>query len=369
MPAPVVQFDARPGRLDLAWGHPRPSLLPVGAWAAASAAASRRYGWEQLTYGHGQGPGPLLDWLAGHVGDAGPEQTFVTGGASHGLALITELLTGPGDAVLVDAPTYHLAFRILTGRGASLVPVPASDPAAVAATIHRLRSQGRRVPLLYLVPTFANPTGASLPPGARHGLVAVARREGVTLVEDDTYRELAYDGPAPAALWRLAGGDPVVRLGTFAKTVAPGLRLGWINAAPGRIGELTALGYVDSGGGVNHATALTMAEFGSSGAYAEHLAGVREQYRAQRDALAGAMGTAPPAGGWFLWLPVPAGLTGGELLVRAEEQGTSFVPGTRFHVGGGGEDRIRLSFSLLDPDELTEAAGRLKAALRAGPGG
>ena len=362
MPAPVIQFAPRPGLLDLGWGHPRPSLLPVDAWASASAAASRTYGWEQLAYGSGPGPGPLLEWLADHVGDASVAQTFVTGGASHGLALVTELLTRPGDVVLVDAPTYHLAFGILTGRGATLVPVPAADPDAVAATLDRLRAAGRRVPLFYLVPTFANPTGTSLT--ARAELIALARRHDVTLVEDDTYRELAYDGPAPPALWRLAAGEGVVRLGTFAKTVAPGLRLGWINAAPSLVRDLTGLGYVDSGGGVNHATALTMAVFAGSGAYPKHVTEIREQYRRQRDALVAALGVESPAGGWFLWLRLPEGVRAATLLPVAEAHGTSFVPGPRFYVDGrGGADRIRLSFSMLTPDELTEAAARLRSSV------
>jgi 2-aminoadipate transaminase len=352
---PVEQFVSRPGILDLSWGHPRPSLLPVEAWALASASASRTYGWRQLTYGSGAGPAPLLEWLTAHTGDATEAQTFVTGGASHGLALVTELLTGPGDVVLVEAPTYHLAFRILTARGATLVPV---TPPTVAGTLARLRAEGRRVPLMYLVPTFANPTGASLGDAGRRELVETAVREGLTLVEDDTYRELWYDDPAPPALWRLSGGENVIRLGTFAKTVAPGLRLGWINAAPPYVRQLTSLGYVDSGGGVNHATALTMAAFAASGAYDAHLAAIRRAYRRQRDALAGALGVAAPAGGWFLWLATEAAL-----LPAAEAHGTSFVPGTRFYCdGSGGHDRIRLSFSMLSPAELTEAAARLTAA-------
>ncbi|HEX5198338.1 MAG TPA: PLP-dependent aminotransferase family protein [Actinoplanes sp.] len=367
----MIQFEHRPGILDLGWGHPRPGLLPVQEWAAAGAVAAREFGWRQLTYGSAAGPAPLVEWLSARLRTAAG-RTFVTGGASHGLALVASLLAGRDDVILVDSPTYHLAFRILADTGARLMRAPAdaagADPDALTRMLATLRAEGRRVPLLYLVPTFANPTGRSLPLDRRRALVALAQRSGLTLLEDDTYRELGYDGPAPPSLWDLAGGDGVVRLGTFAKTVAPGLRLGWVNAAPPLIARLTALGYVDSGGGVNHAVATTMSCFVASGAYDRHVAVIRAEYRAQRDALVAALRphlpVTAPGGGWFLWVALPPGLTATRLLAGAEQRGTSFVPGPRFYVdGAGGADRIRLSFSHLAPADLTEAAARLGAAL------
>lgn len=363
MTDPVIQFEDRPGLLDLGWGHPRPALLPVREWRRASAEALLAYGEKALTYGRERGPGPLVDWLCTRLADTGPEQTFVTAGASHALDLTCAALTRPGDVVLVDSPTYHLAFRVLTDRGLRLAAVPADDPAAVARRLAELRAAGRRVPLFYLVPTFGNPTGRSLPPDRRRELLALAAAHDLTLVEDDTYRELSYDGPAPASLW--SRGPGVVRLGSFAKTVAPGLRLGWINAAPPVVEQLTRLGYVHSGGGVNHATALAMAVFGQSGAYAAHVSAVRERYREQRDALAGALGTPAPAGGWFIWLPLPAGVHAERLLPVAEAYGTSFVPGTRFYADapGDGAGFVRLSFSHLGVEDLVEAANRLTRAV------
>ncbi|WP_433364188.1 PLP-dependent aminotransferase family protein [Actinoplanes sp. CA-142083] len=364
----MIQFEHRPGLLDLGWGHPRPGLLPVEEWATATAAAAREFGWRQLTYGYPTGPAPLLEWLSARLGtEAG--QLFVTGGASHGMALVASLLAGPDDVILVDSPTYHLAFRILADTGARLVRAPADadgvDPDALAGMLAALRAPGK---LLYLVPTFANPTGRSLPLDRRRALVALAQRSGLTLLEDDNYRELSYDGEAPPSLWDLSGGEGVVRVGTFSKTVAPGLRLGWVNAAPTLIARLTELGYVESGGGVNHAVATTMSCFGASGAYDRHVAAVRAEYREQRDALVAAvrphLPVAAPAGGWFLWVTLPPGLGATRLLAAAERHGTSFVPGPRFYLDGpGGEDRIRLSFSHLAASDLTEAATRLGAAL------
>jgi 2-aminoadipate transaminase len=355
----VVQFEHRPGILDLGWGHPRPDLLPLDEWARAGAESIATYGWQALTYGHAPGPAPLIDWLCSHVGDATAEQTFVTAGASHGLALLTQVLTEPGDVVLVDSPTYHLAFKIFEDHGVRLVPAPTDEHGLLPAETAALASSLDAV-FLYLVPTFGNPTGRSLPPDRRRELVC----QGLTIIEDDTYRELYYGDAPPPALWRLAEEEGVIRLGSFAKTVAPGLRLGWINASPFLIDRLSRLGYVHSGGGVNHSVAMTMATFGTSGAYGRHVASLRSVYREQRDALASALDVTPPEGGWFVWLPLPAGVDADELLPVAERHGTSFVPGTAFYTEGcGGSDHVRLSFSHLAPAELTEAAGYLMSSI------
>ncbi|GAA0576436.1 PLP-dependent aminotransferase family protein [Paractinoplanes ferrugineus] len=363
----MIQFEERPGILDLGWGHPRPALLPTAGWPVAAAGALAAFGWRALTYGYAAGPPPLTEWLAPRLG-CPASSLFVTAGASHALALLTALLAEPGDVVLVDSPTYHLAFPMLTDARVELIRAPADDdgidPGRLATRLRAIRASGRRVAFLYLVPTFANPTGRSLPPDRRRALAEL----DLMIVEDDTYRELVYDGTAPPPLWN---GANVIRIGSFAKTVAPGLRLGWINGTPELVGRLSRLGYVHSGGGLNHTTALTMATFGTSGAYDTHLATVRSAYRDQRDALVA--GLRPyteidsPAGGWFLWVTLPPPWTAATLLVAAEARGVSFVPGPRFHLhGAGGEDRIRLSFSMLPTPELTEAATRLGTALTGG---
>jgi 2-aminoadipate transaminase len=361
---PIIQFTDRPGILDLGCGHPDPALLPVEPWLAAASAAARDYGWRALTYGSVAGPGPLIDWLSDHLDTS---SFFITAGASHALALVTDLLAVPGDTVLVDAPAYHFALRILRDRGVRLVAAPADLEAAIAD----LRAAGHRVPMLYLVPTFGNPTGRSIPGDRRQHLVDVARRTGVTLIEDDTYRELAYDGAAPGSLWDLSGGDgSVVRVGSFSKTVAPGLRLGWINGPAAVVARLMDLGYVDSGGGVNHANALTMASFCASGAFERHVSWLRESYRARRDTLLAALRPAfdveAPSGGWFVWLRLPGGVTASKLLPVAERHGVSFVPGPSFYPDGtSGDEYVRLAFSFLPGPDLTEAAGRLVAAIAA----
>lgn len=380
-PPRTIQYLQRPGIIDLGWGHPPPSALPVRDWLDCQNEALRRFSWQALTYGYAAGPRPLVEWLCAHLGavDARAPATgevFVTAGASQALELVSALLARPGDAVLVDSPTYHLALRIFADHGVELVAAPADDagidPAATGALLRELRAEGRRVPLLYLVPTFANPTGRSLPPARRLALVEVAREAGTVIVEDDAYRELGYDGdaPAPPSLWSLAAGRGVIRVGSVAKTVGPGLRLGWVTAGEGLVSRLTGRGFVNSGGGLNHTTALALAVMGSSGRYVAHVRAVREVYRRQRDALVEALqaevpevSVVAPSGGWFLWLRLPAGVAATELLARAERHGVSFLPGHLFYAGPAADDHARLSFSMYEPAQLAQAARRLGAAL------
>ncbi|HEY7176270.1 MAG TPA: PLP-dependent aminotransferase family protein [Micromonosporaceae bacterium] len=384
---PIIQFEDRPGILDLSWGHPAPGLLPVEEWLDAVREATATYGFQTLAYGADPGPGPLREWIASRLSEVDaasePTEIFVTGGASHALSLTTTVLAEPGDVAIVDSPTYHLAFPTLRDHGVELVGAPTDDDGidvdALNVLIDALRRQGRRVPMLYLVPTFGNPTGRSLPDDRRRALVDLALRSGMTIVEDDTYRELVYDGVAPTSLWGIAGTamgrahsstmEPVIRLGSFAKSVAAGLRLGWIQASPAFVARVASLGYVHSGGGVNHAAAVAMATFGLSNAYSRHLSMIREQYALRRDALVNALSVGlndvpAPAGGWFVWLRLPSGVRANLLVAVAERQGVSFLPGTEFYVDGRGDDRVRLSFSMLAPDELTEAGNRLVSAIR-----
>jgi len=377
---PIAQYVPDDAVLNLGWGYPNPALLPLPEWAAATGAALTRYGGLALAYGHNPGPGPLTDWLAerlGRIDGRAPAaaELFVTAGASHALDLTCTVLARPGDVVLVDSPTYHLALRVIADHRVEVVAAPADaagiDPAGTAALLDRLRSQGRRVPLLYLVPTFGNPTGRSLPADRRAALVELAARTGLTVVEDDTYRELAFPpATAPPSLWSQAEPGAVVRIGSFAKSVAPGLRLGFLTGAPELTGTLAGRGVIDSGGGVNHTTALAMATFGGSGGYDRHLARVLAEYRAGRDALAGAVRESLPAvrferpdGGWFLWLELPGWAPADRLAEAAHRHGVGFLAGARCYVTGEGTHRARLSYSHYEPAQLVEAATRLSAAL------
>ena len=373
---PDLQLYERPGIIELKWGHPAFGLLPADEVRQAAQVALERDGTLALAYGAEQGPRRLIEQLCARLerleGAApDPEQVMITGGVSQALDLLCTLLTQPGDVVLVESPTYYLALRVLRDHGVELVPVPADDEGlrveALEEVLASLRREGRRARLLYLVPTFNNPTGHTLGIERRQALVALAGREGLTVLEDDVYRELWYEVPPPPPLYSLVPAGPVVRLGSFSKVLAPGLRLGWMLASPEIVRRCTGSGVLDRGGGVNHFSAHVVAALMELGLLDRQAERLRAAYRERRDALLAGLGKylpegcrwARPGGGFFVWLRLPPGVDSEVFLPVAEAAGVSYVPGARFYTGGGGEEYCRLAFTLVSLEELEEGARRL----------
>ena len=382
---PTLQMVLRPGIIDLGWGHPDPALMPIEAVREATGAALTRFGPDALAYGAGQGPGPLIEWLRERIGRTegrtpAPDELLITGGNSQAFDQVCGRCAQPGDTVLVEAPTYHLAVKILRDHPLHLVSVPLDDDGldvdALATTIARLKGEGRRPRFLYTIPTYHNPTGTCLSTERRRALVALAIAEDFLIVEDDVYRELAYDGPAPPSLWSLAPIGRVLRLGSFAKSLAPGLRLGWATGDPALIARMVQGGLLDSGGGINHFGAMTVATLCGVGAYDAQIARLRAAYREKRDALHAALSEflpegctwMRPGGGFFIWLRLPPGRSAETVLAAAEERGMAFAPGSRFAPADGAApsgETLRLAFSYYSPEQLHEAARLLGAALDA----
>lgn len=378
---PEIQLRLRPGIIELGWGHLDPNLLPVDIVAGAASRALSDHGAEALAYGAEQGPGRLIDQVRARLerleGVAPPaEQVMITGGVSQALAMLCTLLSRPGDVVLVEAPTYHLALRIFQDHGLRLVSVPGDARGmhveTAGALLQMLRAHGEQVAFLYLTPSFSNPTGAILAPERRQALAELAAREGLTVIEDDAYGELWYETPPPPPLYHLAPGGPIIRLGTFSKLLAPGLRLGWMLAAPDLVRRCCRSGMLDSGGGVNHFTATILATLLEQGRLDPHVAHLRDGLRARRDALLAALALHLPAGctwspvlgGYFVWVRLPAPLDTLAMLPFAETAGVAYLPGRPFYADSGGHNYLRLSFSLLAPAELQEGARRLGAVAR-----
>lgn len=379
---PNRQMSLRPGILELKWGQPDLDLLPVAQIRQAAVQAIETFGADALAYGSPQGAGVLVRWLVERIGQAEArapkfDELMLTGGISIALDQICTLCTRPGDVVLAESPAYHLALNILRDHPLDLIPAPTDDQGlrvdALGEIISRLRREGRPPRLLYTIPTFNNPTGVSLPDERRRALVDLAATEGLLIVEDDVYRELQYDGPTPPSLWELAPTGVVARMGSFAKSLAPGIRLGWLTADATLVQRFVEGGVLDSGGSLNHFTSLVVAQFCLSGEYDALLERFRTAYSVRRDALLSGLeqhmpdgcSWTHPDGGYFVWLRLPKSVDAQMLLPRAEMMGVSFVPGAHFYLGGGGHNALRLAFCLYAPDDLAEATRRLGATLNA----
>ncbi len=382
MTATVTQFQAVPGVIDLAWGHPDPDLLPVAELRAAADRAIDRYGPDLLAYGNAAGPSPLIDFICSRLQQTdarAPSQAevVVTAGASQGLDLVATLLLAPGDTVLLDVPTYHLAVSILRDHPVQLAAVRSDaggiDLKDLARVMARLRGRDHRPRLLYTIATFHNPTGRNLADERRAQLLAFAAEHELLIVEDDTYRELSYDGPSPPSLWAMDESDRVIRLGSFAKSIAPGLRVGYVTAEAGVVDRMVTGGLLDSGGGISHLGALVVAEYAAAGDYARQVERFKAAYRDQRDRLLAslaehlpdAVSWSKPAGGYFVWLELGEGLSAEQLLPVAQAARTSFLPAGAFFLDRKRSPQaLRLAFSMHPPPRLEEAAVRLASAVK-----
>lgn len=377
-----MEFMERAGVTELAWGHPDPRFLPVKALRAAADRALRRYGPDALGYGRPAGPPPLIEMVRSRLAEVdarspAADEVVITAGSSHGLDQIATLLMDPGDVALVEAPTYHLAIKLLRDHPVQLVSVGSDGRGlridALAEAIRRVRTDGSRPRILYTVPTFNNPTGLSLSGPRRRDLVALAESESVLIVEDDAYRELTYDGPPPPSLWSIGRPGTVIRLGTFSKSVAPGLRVGFMTADAPTISRFADGGLLDSGGGIGHFSGLVVSEYFQAGDYVRDVERLRAAYRKRRDRMLDALerhmpkGTrwTRPAGGYFIWVTLPPGHDTRELQPVALEHGIGFAHGRMFFGDArGGAESLRLAFSRYSPATLERAIRRLAASVK-----
>lgn len=379
------QAIMRPGIIELRWGDPDPALIPVTAIRDAAGWVMDTVGAASLNYGLNEGPMALRAALAQRIAaledvPVDVSQVAVTNGISPSVQLLFAHLVRPGDVVFMEDPGFSLAIRMARDTGLDLVPVPLDgaglDVDALAEAARRVRAGGRRPRLVYTVATFHNPTGVCLAADRRRRLVELAVEQDFVVVEDDAYRELSYDGPPPTSLWRLAAdvdgaAEHVIRLGSFSKTLSPGLRCGWLMSGPRRVLEFTERGVLDSAGCMSQFGACVCARLVLEGVYDANVEHLRAHYALRRDALVASLrehlpegcGFFRPNGGLFLLVTLPDGLAAGDLVAAGEANGVGFMEGTRFSLAG--VDRgIRLGFSMYAPEELREGAARLGRTVR-----
>jgi DNA-binding transcriptional MocR family regulator len=349
--------------ISLARGVPAPECIPVEELADCARAALEHDGATVLTYGPAGGYQPLRQWIAERHGvDAA--RVLVTNGSLQGLVFLAERLRG--ERVLVEAPTYDRPLKILAARGIEVQPVAMDDEGLeLDALEHALRS-GRKPALLYTIPTFQNPSGRTLAADRRRRLVELAHAHDLTVLEDDPYGLVRFEGEAPPTLFELDGGDRVIYSSSFSKTIAPGLRVGYLVLPEALAHELEALAVSTYITPVLLGQA-TVFEFLRRGKLEPNLERVRPLLAARRDAMLEALRVAlpdaswsRPEGGYFIWLELPAHVDAGALLARAEAAGVTFVKGTDF---GGPPNSARLAFSFVTPDEIHEGVRRLAASV------
>ena len=362
----LFPLAARPGMVSFANGHPSPDACDIDGLAKAAARAAREP--EALRYGPSVGDTDLRVLLAGRSGSA-TDAVVVTTGSQQGIDLACRTLADPGRAVAVPRAVYPAVLGVLAANGLGATPVAEDadgiDPDALMRTLERDRPRA-----LYLTPTYGNPTGAVMPPDRRVAILDACAAAGCAVIEDDPYRDLWLDAPAPPAMGADPRGAVVVTLYSASKTLAPGLRIGWmVVPAPLRatVAGLKQATDLQSSGLAQRTVLHYLADDGA-GAWME---GVRGLYRARRAALleglaAEGVAAERPAGGMFVWARLPEEVDAEAAFERAVARGVLYAPGRAFAVGEDPalERHLRLCFATGGEAVMREGAARLGAALR-----
>jgi DNA-binding transcriptional MocR family regulator len=376
----LLKLLDQPDIISFAGGIPDPSLFPT---KPASQATSEILGdparaGQAMQYSVSEGYAPLRQWIAAHMGRLGvactADHILITNGSQQGLDFLAKLLISPGDTALVTAPTYLGALQAfnpyeprydrLNTDGGNVTP------AEYAA---RAGANGGRVKFAYVVPDFANPTGETMTIAARQALLDLAGELGIAIIEDTAYEALRFEGETVTPILALdiareghIDKTRTVYCGTFSKTIAPAYRVGWICAAAPIISKLVL---VKQAADLHSSTINQMVMHAlASGHYDAQVEAARVLYRGRRDALLAALQRempdgvtwTKPEGGLFVWVTLPEGVDGADLLARAiAEERVAFVPGAAFFATDAKKNTIRLNFSSPNEAQITEGIKRL----------
>ncbi len=370
--------DDRPV-ISFAGGLPDVPSLPSEELLRATRNVLERERREALQYGGTFGAQPLREAIAERSSGIEaipltPEHVIVTSGAAHGIGIACEALLDPGDTALVESPTFPGSLRTIHSFGAEVEAIPMDDEGLrvdlVEETLKRLADEGRRAKLLYTIPTHQNPAGSTLPLARREKLLELAREHRMMLLEDDAYGELWFgDKPPPPSLFALSGGELAIRVLTFSKIIATGLRLGWNLAPPTLITRMAALRY-DMGS--SPYLGRTVAEMIRNGDLDRHVERLRGIYRRKLERVCAAIeehcgdyvSYKLPEGGFFLWLGLRPGLSALEVQRVANEKGVMIGAGPHFFADSNVTQHLRVAFSYTPVEEIEEGVHRLGEALR-----
>lgn len=370
----MLRMTQMPGLCSLAISDPALEGFPMRDWQRASEEALSTGGPQMLGYATAQGDIELRAALAHHLHDrgitVGPDEIMITNGVSQGMALTAEILARPGDTVLVEQPSYLGLLNCLHARGIEPIGIPLDDDGMqIDALEHAIRVH--RPAFIYTIPTFQNPSGVCLSPERRRMLLEIAARTGVVVVEDDIYGRLSYEGAPPPALKADDHHSNVIHLGSFSKSLMPGLRMGFMVASTSFLRQAVVARQA-SDLCSSLLTQRALALFVHHGWHNAHIRRSLPRYRERRDALLRAMEQHFPAGvfwtrprgGFSCWVALPFGTSVTELYLTAIERGIAFAPGDVFCATPSSRPHLRLSFSTQAPAQLTDAIATLGDLLR-----
>jgi 2-aminoadipate transaminase len=371
----TILAGSPPGVLSMTGGFPNAATFPSDEVGEIAARLVRDDAAVAMQYTPVAGIASVREYLLDRQEQLqgrrpGRDELIVTSGGMECIALMCQALIDPGDAVVVEAPSYLGALMAFGGAEADVVAVDTDDDGLRVDVLADRLAAGLRPKFVYTIPEYQNPTGRTLPLDRRRALVELCRGHGVLIFEDIAYRELSFDGTSLPTLWSLAP-DVVLQAGTFSKSFFPGVRLGWAVGPADVVAQLAAAKQnTDQCAGALGQRLVE--EYGRAGGFERHLPAARALYAAHWAALSTALtrhmpedvAWTDPTGGFLTWLTLPEEIDTLALRPAAVAAGVAYVPGPPFHVGDRGRNTLRLSFSHLTEGELETAVERLASVVR-----
>lgn len=366
------------GLISFNYGDPDAGSLPLNEMAEAAEHLAENRRVDALGYQDPIRGDELNEALAEKLKrdqeiDATASQVLVTSGAAAGLSLLCDMVLDPGDIVLADGPAWMGATNMFRLSGAETINIEIDDdgldPALVRSKLDELESQGKKPKFLYTIPTFQNPAGVETSLERRKGLAQLADERGLLIVEDDAYFDLRFSGEKKPTIYSLAKGQNVLFFGTLSKTIAAGLRIGYM-VGPEEVVATMMRGRVDS---LRNSYSAALADwYLRTGKLESHMLELREIYAKrcqhmlaalEREMPEGSSWT-KPNGGFFLWVTLPDGIDAGDMLQKAVDAGVQYIPGAGFYSDGRGKQNLRLSYSALNEEQIDTGIARLAAVTR-----
>ena len=365
----ILKVTEKPGIISFAGGLPSPKTFPIDAFAAACAFLLKTDGEGALQYASSEGYAPLRKWVAQSLPwDVDPAQVLITTGSQQALDLIAKVLIDKDSKVLVETPTYLGALQAFTPMEPKFVSV-ASD--AEGVDMADLQAKAKDARFIYVLPNFQNPTGRSMSEARRGELSTAAAQIGLPIVEDNPYGDLWFDAPPPLPL-TARNPDGCIYMGSFSKTLAPGLRLGFLVAPKALYPKLLQAKQAAD----LHTPSFNqrmVAEVLKGNFLDRHVPTIRALYKLQRDAMLAALDVHlagsgvtwnTPDGGMFLWLKLPKGMNASELLPKAVERNVAFVPGSAFYAEAPQMNTLRLSFVTASVEQIHTGIAALAIVIK-----
>ena len=365
----IFKLLARPGMISFAGGNPSNTALEPEVISELAQKALAKYGTTLLQYGATDGFGPFRESAAAFLNTEGVKcdasQVLPVQGGSQAFDLLLKALVDPGDAVLCESPTFLGAIQAMREYNARLVSMPTDEHGVIVEAAEEL-IKAHHPKLMYVIPTFQNPTGITLALERRAALAALAAKYGVVIAEDDPYRDLRYTGEALPPIQSFDEEGWVVYMSSFSKYISPGMRVGAAAVTNPLLLRKMVIGKQSAD---VHSPLLNQAivdAYLRAGLMPGHLKRICGDYKKQLDAMLAGFDRFPdgtthtvPQGGLFVWAELPEGTDGLAAFNAAVEAGVAFVPGTHFYPDGGHNNTLRLNFSMCDIPTIGKGMARL----------